>query len=184
MSNNFAVKHWMDQDRSAKAEEQTAVAQPAAQEPVAAAVPAAPQAVSAPAHPKPANPTMTVPNPHVAYQGLSVREQFGSGEKVWKNAFALAENVRFTRTPENELQRLRAKLIEEFGAEEEVQPSAPVQKEVAAAPVSPTTRERLADAAFAEAFGKELAEQGGAGIARNLEQAMSAYGAARRGDKT
>lgn len=135
MSNNFAVKHWMDQDRSAKAEEQTAVAQPAAQEPVAAAVPAAPQAVSAPAHPKPANPTMTVPNPHVAYQGLSVREQFGSGEKVWKNAFALAENVRFTRTPENELQRLRAKLIEEFGAEEEVQPSAPVQKEVAAAPV-------------------------------------------------
>ncbi len=135
MSNNFAVKHWMDQDRSAKAEEQTAVAQPAAQEPVAAAVPAAPQAVSAPAHPKPANPTMTVPNPHVAYQGLSVREQFGSGEKVWKNAFALAENVRFTRTPENELQRLRAKLIEEFGAEEEVQPSAPVQKEVAATPV-------------------------------------------------
>ncbi len=135
MSNNFAVKHWMDQDRSAKAEEQTAVAQPAAQEPVAAAVPAAPQAVSAPAHPKPANPTMTVPNPHVAYQGLSVREQFGSGEKVWKNAFALAENVRFTRTPENELQRLRAKLIEEFGAEEEVQPSASVQKEVLAAPV-------------------------------------------------
>ncbi len=135
MSNNFAVKHWMDQDRSAKAEEQTAVAQPAAQEPVAAVVPAAPQAVSAPAHPKPANPTMTVPNPHVAYQGLSVREQFGSGEKVWKNAFALAENVRFTRTPENELQRLRAKLIEEFGAEEEVQPSAPVQKEVAATPV-------------------------------------------------
>lgn len=36
---------------------------------------------------------------------------------------------------------------------------------------------------LAEAFGKELAEQGGAGIARNLEQAMSAYGAAaRRGD--
>lgn len=135
MSNNFAVKHWMDQDRSAKAEEQAAVAQPAAQEPVAAAVPAAPQAVSAPAHPKPANPTMTVPNPHVAYQGLSVREQFGSGEKVWKNAFALAENVRFTRTPENELQRLRAKLIEEFGAEEEVQTSAPVQKEVAVTPV-------------------------------------------------
>ena len=135
MSNNFAVKHWMDQDRSAKAEEQTAVAQPAAQEPVAAAVPAAPQAVSAPVHPKPANPTMTVPNPHVAYQGLSVREQFGSGEKVWKNAFALAENVRFTRTPENELQRLRAKLIEEFGAEEEVQPSAPVQKEAVVTPV-------------------------------------------------
>lgn len=135
MSNNFAVKHWMDQDRSAKAEEQTAVAQPATQEPAGAAVPAAPQAVSAPVHPKPANPTMTVPNPHVAYQGLSVREQFGSGEKVWKNAFALAENVRFTRTPENELQRLRAKLIEEFGAEEEVQPSAPAQKEVAAAPV-------------------------------------------------
>ena len=135
MSNNFAVKHWMDQDRSAKAAEQTAVAQPAAQEPVAATVPAAPQAVSAPVHPKPANPTMTVPNPHVAYQGLSVREQFGSGEKVWKNAFALAENVRFTRTPENELQRLRAKLIEEFGAEEEVQPSAPVQKEVAVAPI-------------------------------------------------
>ncbi len=135
MSNNFAVKHWMDQDRSAKAEEQTAVAQPAAQEPVAATVPAAPQAVYAPVHPKPANPTMTVPNPHVAYQGLSVREQFGSGEKVWKNAFALAENVRFTRTPENELQRLRAKLIEEFGAEEEVQPSVPVQKEVLAAPV-------------------------------------------------
>ncbi|MBX8824465.1 DNA translocase FtsK [Ochrobactrum sp. SFR4] len=135
MSNNFAVKHWMDQDRSAKAEEQTAVAQPAIQEPAGAAVPAAPQAVSAPVHPKPANPTMTVPNPHVAYQGLSVREQFGSGEKVWKNAFALAENVRFTRTPENELQRLRAKLIEEFGAEEEVQPSAPAQKEVAAAPV-------------------------------------------------
>ncbi len=135
MSNNFAVKHWMDQDRSAKAEEQTAVAQPATQEPAGATVPAAPQAVSAPVHPKPANPTMTVPNPHVAYQGLSVREQFGSGEKVWKNAFALAENVRFTRTPENELQRLRAKLIEEFGAEEEVQPSAPAQKEVAAAPV-------------------------------------------------
>ncbi|HWD14659.1 DNA translocase FtsK [Pseudochrobactrum sp. sp1633] len=63
-------------------------------------------------------------SPHVAYQGLSVREQFGSGEQVWKNAFALAENVRFTRTPENELMRLRAKLIEEFGAEEEVQPAA------------------------------------------------------------
>ncbi len=119
MSNNFAVKHWMDQDRAAPAEEPAVVAQSAAQQ---AAPVAAPQAVAAPVHPKPANPTMIMNSPHVAYQGLSVREQFGSDEKVWKNAFALAENVRFTRTPENELMRLRAKLIEEFGAEEETQP--------------------------------------------------------------
>ncbi len=130
MSNNFAVKHWMDQDRAAPAEEQAAVAQPTAQH---AAPVAAPQAVAAPAHPKPANPTMIMNSPHVAYQGLSVREQFGSDEKVWKNAFALAENVRFTRTPENELMRLRAKLIEEFGAEEETQPVA--AHEQAAAPM-------------------------------------------------
>ncbi len=126
MSNNFAVKHWMDQDRAAPAEEPTVVAQPA---PVAA-----PQAVAAPVHPKPANPTMIMNSPHVAYQGLSVREQFGSDEKVWKNAFALAENVRFTRTPENELMRLRAKLIEEFGAEEETQPV--VAHEQVAAPAA------------------------------------------------
>lgn len=139
MSNNFAVKHWMDQDRSVHAEEQTttAAAQPVAQETVAAA---APQASAAQVHPKPANPTMIMTSPHVAYQGLSVREQFGSGAQVWKNAFALAENVRFTRTPENELMRLRAKLIEEFGAEEEEQPSvrpasAVEQKEAAVAPV-------------------------------------------------
>ena len=131
MSNNFAVKHWMDQDRSAPAEEQTAVAQPVAEQ---AAPVAAPQAVATPAHPKPANPTMIMNSPHVAYQGLSVREQFGSGEKVWKNAFALAENVRFTRTPENELMRLRAKLIEEFGAEEETQPVA--KSETASASVT------------------------------------------------
>ncbi|MDM7849720.1 DNA translocase FtsK [Pseudochrobactrum kiredjianiae] len=121
----------MDQDRSAPAEEQTAVAQPVAEQ---AAPVAAPQAVATPAHPKPANPTMIMNSPHVAYQGLSVREQFGSGEKVWKNAFALAENVRFTRTPENELMRLRAKLIEEFGAEEETQPVA--KTETAAASVT------------------------------------------------
>jgi S-DNA-T family DNA segregation ATPase FtsK/SpoIIIE len=129
MSNNFAVKHWMDQDRAAPAEEPVVVAQSAAQQ---AAPVAAPQAVAAPVHPKPANPTMIMNSPHVAYQGLSVREQFGSDEKVWKNAFALAENVRFTRTPENELMRLRAKLIEEFGAEEETQPV--VAHEQAAAP--------------------------------------------------
>lgn len=143
MSNNFAVKHWMDQDRAASAEEQAAVAQPAAQQ---AAPVAAPQAVAAPAHPKPANPTMIMNSPHVAYQGLSVREQFGSDEKVWKNAFALAENVRFTRTPENELMRLRAKLIEEFGAEEETQPvaaheqtAAPVAQAAQSAVVTTTT---------------------------------------------
>ena len=131
MSNNFAVKHWMDQDRAAPAEEPVVVAQSAAQQ---AAPVAAPQAVAAPVHPKPANPTMIMNSPHVAYQGLSVREQFGSDEKVWKNAFALAENVRFTRTPENELMRLRAKLIEEFGAEEETQPV--VAHEQAAAPAA------------------------------------------------
>jgi S-DNA-T family DNA segregation ATPase FtsK/SpoIIIE len=135
MSNNFAVKHWMDQDRAAPAEEPTVVAQTAAQQ---AAPVAAPQAVAAPVHPKPANPTMIMNSPHVAYQGLSVREQFGSDEKVWKNAFALAENVRFTRTPENELMRLRAKLIEEFGAEEETQPVA--AHEQAAAPVVQTAQ--------------------------------------------
>lgn len=118
MSHNFAVKHWMDQDRSAPVEEQPAVTQPVHQ---VAAPAAAPQAAAAPVHPKPANPTMIMNSPHVAYQGLSVREQFGSGEEVWKNAFSLAENVRFTRTPENELMRLRAKLIEEFGTEEEKQ---------------------------------------------------------------
>jgi S-DNA-T family DNA segregation ATPase FtsK/SpoIIIE len=111
------------------------VAQTAAQQ---AAPVAAPQAVAAPVHPKPANPTMIMNSPHVAYQGLSVREQFGSDEKVWKNAFALAENVRFTRTPENELMRLRAKLIEEFGAEEETQPVA--AHEQAAAPVVQTAQ--------------------------------------------
>ena len=129
MSNNFAVKHWMDQDRAVKAEQQAAVATPAAQAeittsvaaPVVTSIPVAPVSPSAPVNPKPANPSMIVTSPHVAYQGMSVREQFGSGEKVWKNAFALAENVRFTRTPENELMRLRAKLIEEFGAEEEVE---------------------------------------------------------------
>ncbi len=126
MSNNFAVKHWMDQDRATPAEEQTAVVQQPA--PVAA-----PQAVAAPLHPKPANPTMIMNSPHVAYQGLSVREQFGSDEKVWKNAFALAENVRFTRTPENELMRLRAKLIEEFGAEEETLPVVAHEQAVAPA---------------------------------------------------
>ena len=131
MSNNFAVKHWMDQDRAAPAEEPTVVAQSAAQQ---AAPVVAPQAVAAPVHPKPANPTMIMNSPHVAYQGLSVREQFGSDEKVWKNAFALAENVRFTRTPENELMRLRAKLIEEFGAEEETLPV--VAHEQAAAPAA------------------------------------------------
>ncbi|WP_423811009.1 DNA translocase FtsK [Pseudochrobactrum asaccharolyticum] len=89
---------------------------------------------------------MIMNSPHVAYQGLSVREQFGSDEKVWKNAFALAENVRFTRTPENELMRLRAKLIEEFGAEEETQPvaaheqtAAPVAQAAQSAVVTTTT---------------------------------------------
>ncbi len=147
MSNNFAVKHWMDQDREDKAAQTTAVASVAA--PTVSAAPALPQAAAAvtvapdvpsvPVHPKPANPSMIVASPHVAYQGLSVREQFGSGEQVWKNAFALAENVRFTRTPENELMRLRAKLIEEFGAEEDVapQPVAVAKPAIATAPAQP-----------------------------------------------